>query len=189
MIVPNLQLCRAHESEKIFQCSYCANRFKNKNEAERHQNTLHLRRQWWSCFALSDYHSAFHSSTNRPGQTDTCGYCGKDFARSGRAVCSENLRDGSRPKHSTDKDWELRIRHLQNVHNYRECDSAKRFYRTDHFRQHLKHSHAGICGKWMNMLGNACKVEEELPVPMGGCATWTQHPHPEYLLRQTVNVK
>lgn len=36
----------------------------------------------------------------------------------------------------------------------------KKFFRADHFRQHLKHSHAGTPGKWTNILENACMKEE-----------------------------
>lgn len=150
---------QAHESEKQYGCSYCGNRFKNKNEAERHQNSLHVRRHSWSCKAMESYGQAFHESTARPGQADTCGYCGKEFDRSG-------------PEHSaaghmvSDKDWQERIQHLTDVHKFRECNSSKKFYRADHFRQHLKHSHSGSSGKWTNMLENACMIEEEPPQPV-----------------------
>jgi hypothetical protein len=53
------------------------------------------------------------------------------------------------------------------MHKFRECNHAKKFFRPDHFRQHLKHSHAGRSGKWTNMLGNAC-MKEELE-PIRGC--------------------
>ncbi|KAI2632127.1 hypothetical protein GGR54DRAFT_19392 [Hypoxylon sp. NC1633] len=147
-----------HEAEKQYECSFCGNRFKNKNEAERHQNSLHVRRHSWSCSALllSRYDRAFHESTNRPGEADTCGYCGEDFERHGGI---------GRPRHPTDQDWEDRLRHLQEVHKFRECNSSKKFYRADHFRQHLKHSHAGTSGKWTNMLENACMLDEEPPQP------------------------
>ncbi|KAL3962470.1 hypothetical protein ACCO45_003993 [Purpureocillium lilacinum] len=149
----------AHEAEKQYECSFCGNRFKNKNEAERHQNSLHVRRHSWSCSALSGYDRAFHDSTSRPGEIDTCGYCGE-------GIPENRLRHGERhrwppPRHATEQDWEERIRHLQDVHKFRECNSAKKFYRADHFRQHLKHSHAGTSGKWTNMLENACMVEED----------------------------
>jgi uncharacterized Zn-finger protein len=153
--------CSAHEAEKQYECSYCGNRFKNKNEAERHQNSLHVRRHSWSCSALSGYDRAFHDSTNRPGEADSCGYCGEDFPRSGRAPGSGALTGGIVPRHATDQDWEARIKHLQEVHKFRECNSAKKFFRADHFRQHLKHSHAGTSGKWTNMLENACMLEED----------------------------
>ncbi|CAJ2511693.1 Uu.00g073180.m01.CDS01 [Anthostomella pinea] len=147
-----------HEAEKQYECSFCGNRFKNKNEAERHQNSLHVRRHSWSCSALlmSSYDRAFHESTNRPGEADSCGYCGEEFARNGGA---------GRSRHPTELDWDERLRHLQDVHKFRECNSSKKFFRADHFRQHLKHSHAGTSGKWTNMLENACMLEEDPPQP------------------------
>ncbi|PHH85691.1 hypothetical protein CDD83_65 [Cordyceps sp. RAO-2017] len=152
---------RAHEAEKQYECLFCGNRFKNKNEAERHQNSLHVRRHSWSCSALSGYDRAFHDSTNRPGEADTCGYCGDEFPRSGRVPGTGALSGGIVPRLATEQDWEERIRHLQDVHKFRECNAAKKFYRADHFRQHLKHSHAGTSGKWTNMLENACMMEED----------------------------
>ncbi|KAI0440395.1 hypothetical protein F4803DRAFT_471128 [Xylaria telfairii] len=148
----------AHEAEKQYECSFCGNRFKNKNEAERHQNSLHVRRHSWSCSALLmlGVDRAFHESTNRPGEADTCGYCGEEFGRSGGA---------GRARLTTDRDWDQRLKHLQEVHKFRECNSSKKFYRADHFRQHLKHSHAGTSGKWTNMLENACMLDEEPPQP------------------------
>ncbi|PFH56005.1 hypothetical protein XA68_17220 [Ophiocordyceps unilateralis] len=150
----------AHEAEKQYECHFCGSRFKNKNEAERHQNSLHVRRHSWSCSALSGCERAFHDSTNRPGEADTCGYCGEDFPRSGRGPGDGPLT-GFPPRHPTELDWDERIRHLQDVHKFGECNAAKKFYRADHFRQHLKHSHAGTSGKWTNMLENACMVEED----------------------------
>ncbi|KAI1820116.1 hypothetical protein F4861DRAFT_533911 [Xylaria intraflava] len=146
----------AHAAEKQYECAFCGNRFKNKNEAERHQNSLHVRRHSWSCSALlmNGFDKAFHESTNRPGEADTCGYCGEEFGRSGGPA---------RGRHPTDHDWDERLRHLQEVHKFRECNSSKKFYRADHFRQHLKHSHAGTSGKWTNMLENACMLDEPPP--------------------------
>jgi len=136
-----------HMMEKQYKCAYCHNRFKNKNEAERHQNSLHLRRHSWSCAAISGYEAAFHPSTSPASQTtsgpsgDACGYCGEEFSNFPR-------------------DWEARVEHLNNVHKFGECNQTKKFFRADHFRQHLKHSHAGTSGKWTNMLENACMKDE-----------------------------
>jgi hypothetical protein len=137
--------------EKQYTCQYCNNRFKNKNEAERHQNSLHLRRHSWSCAAISSYQAAFHPSSSGPGraQSDVCGYCGEEFPNLPQA------------------DWERRIEHLTNVHKFGECNQAKKFFRADHFRQHLKHSHAGQSGKWTNMLESVC-LREEAPQDMAG---------------------
>jgi len=54
------------------------------------------------------------------------------------------------------------------MHKFGECNHAKKFFRADHFRQHLKHSHAGTSGKWTNMLENACMQDEPLPEPIRG---------------------
>ncbi|OKL58993.1 hypothetical protein UA08_05690 [Talaromyces atroroseus] len=139
---------RTHELEKQYTCQFCKNRFKNKNEAERHQNSLHLRRHSWSCAALSSYQSAFHPSTSPAAQTsmgashDTCGYCGEEFPN------------------NPQPDWDQRFEHLTSMHKFGECNNVKKFFRADHFRQHLKHSHAGTPGKWTNILENACMKEE-----------------------------
>ncbi|CAA9964291.1 hypothetical protein CFE70_007050 [Pyrenophora teres f. teres 0-1] len=134
---------RLHELEKQYICQYCPNRFKNKNEAERHQNSLHLRRHSWSCATLAGVHAAFHPSPTRPAAADVCGYCGEEFPNPA--------------------DWEARSEHLNHVHKFGECNQAKKFFRADHFRQHLKHSHAGTSGKWTNMLENACMRDEPPP--------------------------
>lgn len=132
--------------EKQYTCQYCHNRFKNKNEAERHQNSLHLRRHSWSCAAINTYQAAFYPSTTSQlpegAPNDVCGYCGEEF-----------------PNHPQ-PDWDRRIAHLTNIHKFGECNQAKKFYRADHFRQHLKHSHAGQSGKWTNQLENVCLREE-----------------------------
>ncbi|KAJ5238516.1 hypothetical protein N7468_003135 [Penicillium chermesinum] len=62
-------------------------------------------------------------------------------------------------------DWDRRFEHLTTVHKFGECNNAKKFFRADHFRQHLKHSHAGTSGKWTNILENACMKEEQPPEP------------------------
>lgn len=133
---------RLHESEKQYTCAYCPNRFKNKNEAERHQNSLHLRLHSWSCAALSGIEAAFHASSSS-NSTDACGYCGEEF--------------GNPPQ------WDMRAEHLNHVHKFGECNQAKKFFRADHFRQHLKHSHQGTSGKWTNQLEIACMKDEPAP--------------------------
>lgn len=152
----NPEELRAHEMEKQYSCQYCNNRFKNKNEAERHQNSLHLRRHSWSCAALQSYQAAFHPSVSLPSSSqpngssshDVCGYCGEEF-----------------PNYPQ-PDWDRRFEHLTGVHKFGECNNAKKFFRADHFRQHLKHSHAGTSGKWTNILENAC-MKDEAPESKG----------------------
>ncbi|KAF1810223.1 hypothetical protein P152DRAFT_451318 [Eremomyces bilateralis CBS 781.70] len=136
---------QVHALEKQYQCQYCPNRFKNKNEAERHQNSLHLRRHSWSCAALAGVHAAFHVSSANPSAADVCGYCGEEFPHP--------------------INWDARREHLHHVHKFGDCNQAKKFFRADHFRQHLKHSHAGTSGKWTNMLENSCMKDEPPPIP------------------------
>ncbi|KAF7504585.1 hypothetical protein GJ744_002080 [Endocarpon pusillum] len=151
----NEEELKIHMMEKQYKCGYCRNRFKNKNEAEQHENSLHLRRYSWSCAAISGYEAAFHPSTSPASQTtngpsgDACGFCGREFP------------NFPRDSHS-------RIEHLTNLHNFQECKQTK-FFRADHFQQHLKHSHTGTSGKWTNMLVNAC-MKEELAVDAPGGA-------------------
>ncbi|KAF2721443.1 hypothetical protein K431DRAFT_303428 [Polychaeton citri CBS 116435] len=133
---------KLHESEKQYTCAYCSNRFKNKNEAERHQNSLHLRRHSWSCAALSSVEAAFQPAPSGNG-TDACGYCGEEFP--------------------SPASWAARHDHLNHVHKFGECNQTKKFYRADHFRQHLKHSHSGTSGKWTNTLETACMKIEPPP--------------------------
>ncbi|KAK5138338.1 hypothetical protein LTR08_003399 [Meristemomyces frigidus] len=141
---------RLHESEKQYTCAYCPNRFKNKNEAERHQNSLHLRRQSWSCAAMAGAEAAFHTSQTS-NSADVCGYCGEEFPNPPQ--------------------WDVRAEHLNVVHKFGECNQAKKFFRADHFRQHLKHSHAGTSGKWTNLLETACMKEEPAPERRNSVAT------------------
>ncbi|KAJ5478893.1 hypothetical protein N7530_004402 [Penicillium desertorum] len=139
---------RAHETEKQFSCQYCNSRFKNEEEVKRHKNALHLRLYSWSCAALISLRTAFVASMSPSYQTstgashDVCGYCGKEFPNYPQV------------------DWDSRFEHLTTVHKFGECNNAKKFYRADHFRQHLKHSHAGTSGEWTNILENACMKEE-----------------------------
>lgn len=79
-----------------------------------------------------------------------CGYCGEEF--------------------SNPPQWDVRAEHLNHVHKFGECNQAKKFFRADHFRQHLKHSHAGTSGKWTNMLEIACMKDEPLPEKRGNHA-------------------
>ena len=74
---------------------------------------------------------------------DSCGYCGQEFPNPPQ--------------------WDVRADHLNHVHKFGECNKAKKFFRADHFRQHLKHSHAGTSGKWTNMLENGCMKDEPPP--------------------------
>uniref|UniRef100_A0A0B7KMT2 C2H2-type domain-containing protein n=1 Tax=Bionectria ochroleuca TaxID=29856 RepID=A0A0B7KMT2_BIOOC len=146
---------KAHEAKKPYGCQYCGNRFKNKNEAERHENSIHIQRFSWSCGALKDHCQAFYESAGWPNEADTCGYCGKEFGRSSRRPAN------NRPRSIGTRDRGERSRHLQDAHKFGECDTSKKFFRIEHFIQHLKHSHASTNGKWVDMLETVCKTIEK----------------------------
>jgi hypothetical protein len=59
-------------------------------------------------------------------------------------------------------DEEMRSKHLANSHKFRECNQAKKFFRADHFRQHLKHSHAATSIEWTFALEEAFRKDEPL---------------------------
>ncbi|KAL2864389.1 uncharacterized protein BJX67DRAFT_224262 [Aspergillus lucknowensis] len=98
----------------------------------------------WSCGALQNHQAAFHPSIRGPS-ADACGYCGRFFSNNPRT------------------DWDERLKHVTEVHNYGKCSKDKKFYRLDHFRQHLRYSHSvGLFGA--NYVEIAC-MKEEIPPP------------------------
>ena len=132
---------RRHERLKKYGCQHCSSLFKNKNEVRRHHRSLHLRDHSWSCASLAgNYEVAFHRSRHGPNSADECGYCGKEFPLPAQ--------------------WERRIEHLTQGHKFGDCNQAKKFYRADHFRQHIRHSHRGLSGRWSYYLEKACMREE-----------------------------
>ncbi|KAK6949187.1 hypothetical protein Daesc_009261 [Daldinia eschscholtzii] len=145
----------AHKAEKRYQCSFCGARFKSKNEAERHESSLHVRRHAWACSNILSvgYMNIFQESANGLGISDTCGYCGEDFPRNGEGVLM----------YANEQDWEERLIHVKEAHKFGECNSTKHFYRADHFRQHLKHSHAATLGRWTGAIESKCMID--LPEP------------------------
>ncbi|KAF2280602.1 uncharacterized protein EI97DRAFT_368244 [Westerdykella ornata] len=128
-----------HRAERQFKCAFCPNRFKNKNEMERHQQSIHIRRYSWSCIRIPGIRAAFSPSPCSHGTTDVCGYCGEEFPNP--------------------PNWTARQEHVSQVHKTDDASKCRLFWRTDHFRQHLKHTHAGTSGKWTNSLEAAC-IEE-----------------------------
>ncbi|KAI0452932.1 hypothetical protein F5B21DRAFT_481595 [Xylaria acuta] len=148
----------AHEREKQYECSYCGNRFKTKNEAERHQNSLHVRRQSWSCSELlgAGYVHTFYRSSAQADDNTTCCYCG--IIKIGETSARD---DGNLPAEGI---WDARLRHLKDAHKFGECNTSKKFYRADHFRQHLKHSHAAVFGDGTSHLEAACMKEIARPM-------------------------
>ena len=166
--------CRSHEAENLYECGLCSFKFRSWEAFDKHQKAHHgTGRTNWSCWALTSYGQVFSAISNSPSPSpsssgdssstqtptksaasDQCGYCGQEFPKSGRAL---DVHGGF---FVTENDWKERIQHLQAVHYFRECNPSKKFYRIQHFRQHVKHSHAGRSGSWSGMLENFCMIEE-----------------------------
>lgn len=85
----------------------------------------------------------------RPGEIDMCGYCGKEFVRSGSDSSSSS---NAIPCYVTGSDLDTRYRHLGEMHNFRKYAIFKKLNRAGHFRQHLRHMHGGANGKWTNRI-------------------------------------
>ncbi|KAJ8119169.1 hypothetical protein ONZ43_g3838 [Nemania bipapillata] len=149
----------AHEKEKQYECSFCGNRFRTKNEANRHENSLHIRRQIWSCSELlgAGYIHTFRRSSAQASDDDTCCFCGIQ-------INETSVRDDGNPP--VEGIWDARLRHLKDAHKFCECVTSKQFYRADHFRQHLKHSHAAVFGDGTSHLEAACMKETVPPAEM-----------------------
>ncbi|RSL80822.1 hypothetical protein CEP51_006317 [Fusarium floridanum] len=155
-IFKTAQELAAHETKKLYKCPFCTSRFKNKNESLRHQNSMHIRSQSWSCATLLEYNQLFYNSWERPGQADICTYCGTEFPRSG----GETSPGAWAERQVTDEDWAERIKHVHEAHKFHECDLAKRFYRADHQKQHLRYSHFCKDGIWLDSLVRMCMAGE-----------------------------
>ncbi|KAI5918232.1 hypothetical protein F4810DRAFT_693162 [Camillea tinctor] len=159
---------KAHESKRKYKCSYCGHRFKTKNDTERHEKSLHIRRRAWSCSMLLalEFQDSFHDSPEAPGSQIICNYCGIGISIPKDSIDAMSISPGDQYKRMlVEYLWEDHhkrlIEHLQKVHQVGQCNAAKKFYRADHFRQHLKHSHNATLGKWTSVLESKCMKEED----------------------------
>lgn len=140
-------------------------RFKSPKEAERHINAIHLKSDFWSCEVLRNPLLAFHAEILSGLTYDVCGFCGQEFQRK---PPGPHAADSAAAAVCTDRDdrginiFEL-INHLDSVHRRGECNLARRFYRVDNFRQHLKTAHMGITGRWLKILERNCRSESKTP--------------------------
>jgi hypothetical protein len=179
---------RAHVQKKPHVCDLCGARSKNKNEAKRHYTTVHLKPFSWTCQKLHDVPlsafqvetqtkpepvapSAFAASsceraakleehTSHPSTGSgrpptpprtlryTCGFCGRTFHRKLAAPLMVGERLG-----------ELEM-HVRTEHKFGMCSTEKKFFRDDHFAQHLKTVHAAVVGGWLKWLVESCKLVE-----------------------------
>ncbi|KAK4142511.1 homeobox and c2h2 transcription [Dichotomopilus funicola] len=103
-----------------YQCTFCPETFKTRYDWTRHESTLHLPLEKWTCLATGPiYHP--NSDHRKPNST----------AKSLCALCHTPSPTAT---------------HLA-THNTAEClskpPSARTFFRKDHLRQHLRACHGG----------------------------------------------
>lgn len=77
-----------------------------------------------------------------PVASQTCKFCGKKFHQ---RACFDRGR------------LEL---HLAFAHSFGACNSSRKFYRIDRFRQHLQRNHKSSEGDWLRALEETCEEKE-----------------------------
>ena len=128
--------------EKRYHCEFCSRVFGNKNDAKRHQRSLHARPYFWSCAAIVDIQKLLNISFALPLASShtlshqNCVFCGRDSATQPR--------------------WEDQVRHLTQHHQMHACKQEKKFYRADHFAQHLRYRHRMQCREAVKVLAGCC---------------------------------
>jgi len=113
---------------------------------------------------LTNYETIFHQSHDTPDEIDICGFCGVKFSRNKRSLYYVQIQPSEKNHNTIDIEqsyWEERIQHLQTKHNFRECNTSKKFFKVEHFRQHLKHSHGASFGPWTRNIVDLCRREEK----------------------------
>lgn len=102
---PKLDL---ESAPRLFQCTFCTDRFKNKYDWSRHEKSLHLSLEKWICAPLGEVITCSSSGQRK------CVYC-DEIEPSKEHLATHN--------HSACEEKGL---------------EARTFYRKDHLRQHLR---------------------------------------------------
>jgi len=110
---------------------------------------------------LTNYETIFHQSYDTLDEIDICGFCGVKFSRNKRSLQIQPSEKNHNTIDTEQSYWEGRLQHLQTKHNFRECNSSKKFFKVEHFRQHLKHSHGASFGPWTRNIVDLCRREEK----------------------------
>ena len=108
---PNVPLSKRTADQRIFQCTFCTDNFKTKYDWTRHEASLHLPLDRWTCTPYGPRYSPLG------GGIQTCVYC--DL---------ENPSDDHFGSHRVSECCEKPL-------------AAREFYRKDHLRQHLRQVH------------------------------------------------
>lgn len=110
-------------------CRFCTRPSPNATENHRHEQSVHVRSTSWSCNNIPNVAAAL---SVHPGSFMVlCGFCGFQICSSQSDLSDQVARD-----------------HLEQMHLWQGCDPRKRFYRPDHYQQHLRHVHGALPGPW-----------------------------------------
>ncbi|KAF2743937.1 hypothetical protein M011DRAFT_371124, partial [Sporormia fimetaria CBS 119925] len=106
--VPKLD---ASDSKRLFQCTFCTDRFKSKYDWARHEKSLHLSLEKWICAPLGDVITCTSSGQRKCVYCDALDPSQEHLAGHNHSSCEEKGLE------------------------------ARTFYRKDHLRQHLRLMH------------------------------------------------
>ncbi|KAF2867009.1 hypothetical protein BDV95DRAFT_503606 [Massariosphaeria phaeospora] len=98
---------------RLFQCTFCTDRFKSKYDWSRHEKSLHLSLEKWICAPLGEVIACLASGRQKCVYCDTLDPTKEHLATHNHGACEEKGLE------------------------------SRTFYRKDHLRQHLRLMHAG----------------------------------------------
>ncbi|KAI7977653.1 hypothetical protein EIK77_010244 [Talaromyces pinophilus] len=107
----NLNSLRSNNVPKTFQCTFCTDSFKTKYDWSRHEKSLHLALESWTC---SPFGAVSHEDNE---EEPTCVYCNTPSPTEDHLHTHRYLACDGRP------------------------ESERTYYRKDHLRQHLRLVH------------------------------------------------
>lgn len=100
-----------HSASRPYQCTFCTDRFKSRYDWTRHEQTLHLTLEQWTCLPFGPVH------VDLAGLDIQCALCGAKDPEDAHIAIHRTLECSSR------------------------ATSARTFFRKDHLRQHLRFAH------------------------------------------------
>ncbi|KAF2676852.1 hypothetical protein K458DRAFT_351208 [Lentithecium fluviatile CBS 122367] len=103
---------KARAEKRPYQCTFCTDTFKSKFDWTRHEKTLHLSLETWTCAPLGGI------DVDPTNETARCAFCGID-----------DTSNSHLESHAYD---ECKGKHI----------AARTFYRKDHLRQHVRLVHS-----------------------------------------------
>lgn len=139
----NLNSLRSNNVPKTFQCTFCTDSFKTKYDWSRHEKSLHLALESWTCSPFG----AVNHDANAEEQEPKCVYCNtasptEDHLHTHRYLACDGRPESERTYYRKDH---LR-QHLRLVHGCRFIPSMEKWKHTPEFVR----SRCGFCDKLLS---------------------------------------